>query len=195
MAAQSATTGRCCTPTQTAQAKHRWDAAQAHTRAAESNCANCKQPKRKDDTLGRRAKARAYQARSAGGAVVAAAWPARLCRATGPRRAPPAALDGDNLETQERDASATVQAKTAEASKKLNTLHTDIVRQMGKAKHEDRAHWPTMGREVEALPPHHSACRCWKKKPCRTSASGFRNTSTTPRSRAWTPCSTASPRR
>ena len=27
------------------------------------------------------------------------------------------ALDGDNLETQERDASATVQTKTAEASK------------------------------------------------------------------------------
>ncbi|MFX9046422.1 hypothetical protein ABTN37_18680, partial [Acinetobacter baumannii] len=63
-----------------------------------------------------------------------------------------AALDGDNLETQERDASTTVQAKATEASKKLNTLHTDIVRQMGKAQAEDRGALADHAQEVDALP-------------------------------------------
>ena len=138
----------------TAQAKHRWDAAQAHTRAAEEQLRELQTAQTQDDTLRAAAQKKhsAYQARSAGGAVVAADlaadFAANLARAG--HRLP--ALDGDNLETQERDASATVQAKAAEASKKLNTLHTDIVRQMGKAKHEDRGALADHGPEVEALP-------------------------------------------
>ncbi len=81
-------------------------------------------------------------------ADLAADFAANLARAG--HRLP--ALDGDNLETQERDASATVQAKAAEASKKLNTLHTDIVRQMGKAKREDRGALANHAPEVDAAP-------------------------------------------
>ena len=138
----------------TAQAKHRWDAAQAHTRAAEEQLRELQTAQTQDDTLRAAAQKKhsAYQARSAGGAVVvadlAADFAANLARAG--HRLP--ALDGDNLETQERDASATVQAKAAEASKKLNTLHTDIVRQMGKAKAEDRGALADHAQEVDALP-------------------------------------------
>ena len=138
----------------TAQAKHRWDAAQAHTRAAEEQLRELQTAQTQDDTLRAAAQKKhsAYQARSAGGAVVAADlaadFAANLARAG--HRLP--ALDGDNLETQERDASATVQAKVTEASKKLGTLHTDIVRQMGKAKAEDRGALADHGPEVEALP-------------------------------------------
>ena len=45
-----------------------------------------------------------------------------------------------------------MQAKANEASKKLGSLHTDIVRQMGKAQGEDRGALADHAQEVEALP-------------------------------------------
>ncbi|MGB3449414.1 MAG: ATP-binding protein [Giesbergeria sp.] len=138
----------------TAQAQQRWEAAQAQTRTAEGQLRNLQTAQTQDETLRAAAQTKhgAYQARSADAAVIdadfAADFAARLANAG--YRLPP--LDGDNLEAQERDASATVQAKAAEASKKLNTLHTDIVRQMGKAKAEDRGALADHGQEVDALP-------------------------------------------
>ena len=138
----------------TAQAQKRWDEAQAQTRAAEAQWRDLQTAQTQDETLRTTAQKKhsAYHARSAGAAVIdtdlAADFAARLASA-GHRLS---ALDGDNLETQERDASATVQAKATEASKKLGTLHTDIVRQMGKAKAEDRGALADHAQEVDALP-------------------------------------------
>lgn len=138
----------------TAQAQKRWDEAQAQTRAAEAQWRDLQTAQTQDETLRTTAQKKhsAYQARSAGAAVIdtdlAADFAARLASAG--HRLPP--LDGDNLETQEREAGTTVQAKVTEASKKLGTLHTDIVRQMGKAKAEDRGALADHAQEVDALP-------------------------------------------
>ncbi|MBP3979365.1 AAA family ATPase [Acidovorax sp. JG5] len=134
----------------TAQAQQRWEAAQAQTRTADEQLRHLQTAQTQDETLQAAAQTKhsAYQARSAGAPVIAADFAAQLT-STG-HRLPP--LDGDNLEAQERDAGTAVQAKTTEASKKLNTLHTDIVRQMGKAKAEDRGALADHGQEVDALP-------------------------------------------
>ena len=138
----------------TAQAQKRWDAAQEQTRAAEAQWRDLQTAQTQDETLRTTAQKKhsAYHARSAGAAVIdtdlAADFAARLASAG--HRLPP--LDGDNLETQEREAGTTVQAKVTEASKKLGTLHTDIVRQMGKAKAEDRGALADHAQEVDALP-------------------------------------------
>ncbi len=138
----------------TAQAQKRWDEAQEQTRAVEAQLRDLQTAQTQDDTLRAAAQKKhsAYLARSAGAAVIeadfAADFAARLANAG--HRLPP--LDGDNLEAQERDASNAVQAKAAEANKKLNTLHTDIVRQMGKAKGEDRGALADHAQEVDALP-------------------------------------------
>ncbi len=138
----------------TAQAQQRWQAAQAQTRAVEGQLRDLQTAQTQDDTLRATAQKKhsAYQARSAGAAVMddhlAADFAAQLASAG--HRLP--ALDGDNLEAQERDASNAVQAKTAEAHKKLNSLHTDIVRQMGKAQGEDRGALADHAQEVQALP-------------------------------------------
>ncbi len=134
----------------TAQAQQRWQAAQTQTRTAEEQLRQLQTAQTQDDTLRATAQKKhsAYQARSAGGAVIDADFAAQWARAG--HRLP--ALDGDNLEAQERDASATAQAKATEAHKKLGSLHTDIVRQMGKAKGEDRGALADHAQEVEALP-------------------------------------------
>lgn len=134
----------------TAMAHQRWEAAQAQTRVAEAQLRDLQTAQTQDDTLRAAAQKKhsAYLARSAGAAVIDADFAARLASAG--HRLPP--LDGDNLETQERDAGTTVQAKVTEASKKLGTLHTDIVRQMGKAKAEDRGALADHAQEVDALP-------------------------------------------
>ncbi|WP_366925994.1 SbcC/MukB-like Walker B domain-containing protein [Acidovorax sp. 16-64-162] len=138
----------------TAQAQKRWDAAQEQTRAAEAQWRDLQTAQTQDETLRTTAQKKhsAYHARSAGAAVIdtdfATDFAARLASAG--HRLPP--LDGDNLETQEREAGTTVQAKVTEASKKLGTLHTDIVRQMGKAKAEDRGALADHAQEVDALP-------------------------------------------
>ncbi|WP_426305761.1 ATP-binding protein [Acidovorax facilis] len=138
----------------TAQAQKRWDAAQEQTRAAETQLRELQAAQTQDETW--RAAAQkthsTYQARSAGAPVIdadlATDFAAQLA-STGLRLP---TLDGDNLEAQERDAGNAVQARTAEASKKLNTLHTDIVRQMGKAKAEDRGALADHAQEVDSLP-------------------------------------------
>ncbi len=138
----------------TAQAQQRWQAAQAQTRAVEGQLRDLQTAQTQDDTLRATAQKKhsAYQARSAGAAVMddhlAADFAGQLASAG--HRWP--TLDGDNLEAQERDASNAVQAKTAEAHKKLNSLHTDIVRQMGKAQGEDRGALADHAQEVQALP-------------------------------------------
>lgn len=134
----------------TAQAQQRWEAAQTHTRAAEGQLRELQTAQTQDDTLRATAQKKhsAYLARSAGGALIDAGFAAKLASAA--HRLP--AIDGDNLEAQERDASNAVQAKAAEASKRLNTLHTDIVRQMGKAQAEDRGALADHAQEVDALP-------------------------------------------
>lgn len=134
----------------TAQAQQRWEAAQTHTRAAEGQLRDLQTAQTQDETLRAAAQKQhgVYQTRSTDTFVIDADFAAQLARAG--HRLPP--LDGDNLEAQERDAGSAVQAKTAEASKKLGTLHTDIVRQMGKAKHEDRGALADHAQEVDALP-------------------------------------------
>jgi len=134
----------------TAQAQQRWEAAQTQTRAAEAQLRHLQTAQTQDETLRAAAQKQhaAYQARSTDTFAIDADFAAQLARAG--HRLP--LLDGDNLEAQERDAGTAVQAKAAEASKKLNTLHTDIVRQMGKAKAEDRGALADHAQEVDALP-------------------------------------------
>ncbi len=134
----------------TAQAQQRWEAAQTHTRAAEGQLRDLQTAQTQDETLRAAAQKQhgAYQARSTDTFAIDADFAAQLARVG--HRLPP--LDGDNLEAQERDASNAVQAKAAEASKRLNTLHTDIVRQMGKAQAEDRGALADHAQEVDALP-------------------------------------------
>lgn len=134
----------------TALARKRWDEAQEQTRAAEGQLRELQTAQTQDDTLRATAQKKhsAYLARCAGGALIDADFAAKLASAA--HRLP--AIDGDNLEAQERDATNAVQAKAAEASKRLNTLHTDIVRQMGKAQAEDRGALADHAQEVDALP-------------------------------------------
>lgn len=134
----------------TAQAQQRWEAAQTHTRAAEGQLRDLQTAQTQDETLRAAAQKQhgAYQARSTDTFAIDADFAAQLARAG--HRLPP--LDGDNLEAQERDAGTAVQAKTTEASKKLGTLHQEIVRQMGKAKSEDRGALADHAQEVDALP-------------------------------------------
>ena len=134
----------------TAQAQQRWEAAQAQTRAAEAQLRTLETAQTQDETLRDAAQKKhaAFHARSANAPAIDADFAAQLAR-TG-HRLP--VLDGDNLEAQERDAGAAVHAKATEAHKKLGTLHTDIVRQMGKAKAEDRGALADHGQEVDALP-------------------------------------------
>lgn len=134
----------------TAQAQQRWEAAQTHTRAAEGQLRDLQTAQTQDETLRAAAQKQhgAYQARSTDTFAIDADFAAQLARVG--HRLPP--LDGDNLEAQERDAGTAVQAKTTEASKKLGTLHQEIVRQMGKAKSEDRGALADHAQEVDALP-------------------------------------------
>lgn len=134
----------------TALARKRWDEAQEQTRAAEGLLRELQTAQTQDDTLRATAQKKhsAYLARCAGGALIDADFAAKLASAAHPLPA----IDGDNLEAQERDATNAVQAKAAEASKRLNTLHTDIVRQMGKAQAEDRGALGDHAQEVDALP-------------------------------------------
>lgn len=133
-----------------AQAQQRWEAAQTQTREAEGQLRDLQTAQTQDATLldTARKKHGAFQARAAGTTAADEDVAEQLARLG--RRLPP--LDGDNLEAQEREAGAALQAKTSEASKKLGNLHTDIVRQMGKAKGEDRGVLVDHGQEVEALP-------------------------------------------
>jgi len=134
----------------TAQAQQRWEAAQSQTRTAEGQLRELQAAQTQDETLLDAAQKRhgAYQTRSANAPAIDEDFAATLTSSG--HRLP--TLDGDNLEAQERDAGVTVQAKTADTSKKLATLHQDIVRQMGKAKGEDRGSLANHGQEVEALP-------------------------------------------
>jgi uncharacterized protein YPO0396 len=134
----------------TAQAQQRWEDAQTQTRAAEAQLRALQTAQTQDETLRAAAQKQhgAYQARSTDTFAIDADFAAQLARAG--HRLP--LLDGDNLEAQERDAGTAVQTKAAEASKKLNTLHTDIVRQMGKSKAEDRGALADHAQEVDALP-------------------------------------------
>lgn len=138
----------------TAQAKQRWEDAQAQTRTVEAQQRALQTAQTQDETLLQAAhkKQAAFQARTDGAPAVDAVaedFAAQLSAHLG-RRLP--TLDGDNLEAQERDASAALQSKTADASKKLATLHQEIVRQMGKAKAQDRGALTGHGQEVDALP-------------------------------------------
>lgn len=134
----------------TAQAQQRWEAAQAQARAAEEQLRELQTAQIQDETQlsGAQKKHSAYQARSANAPEINGDLSSQLTSAG--HRVP--SLDGDNLEAQERDAGTAIQAKTTEASKKLSTLHTDIVRQMGKAKEADRGALADHAQEVDALP-------------------------------------------
>ena len=133
----------------TAQAKLRWDAAQAQTGKAAEASRVLRDAQTQDKTLLETAhkKQSTFQARTDCAPAGDEDFAEQLAR-TGLRLP---ALDGDNLETQERDASAALHTKTAEAAKRLNSLHTDILRQMGRAKAEDRGALADHGQEVEAL--------------------------------------------
>ena len=152
---KSSNWGRCCTPTGT---QRRPSSAgrlrEAQTRAASPSGVNCKQRRRKTNPAHHRAqKARqlpgAQRWRSSDGGR---AW-RRLCRelARAGHRLP--APGWRQPETQERDASATVQSQSRRGQQKAEHLHTDIVRQMGKAKHEDRGALADHGPEAEGAAP------------------------------------------
>ncbi len=134
----------------TAQAKLRWEAAQTQTGQAAEALRMLQAAQTQDETLLATAhkKQGAFQARTEGAPATDEDFAEQLAR-TG-HHLP--LLNGDNLEAQERDASATLHTKTTEASKKLGSLHTDIVRQMGKAKGEDRGALADHAQEVDALP-------------------------------------------
>lgn len=134
----------------TAQAQQRWDAAQAHTRAADDQLRQLQTAQTQDATLLDTARQRlgAFEARSVGAPALDADFAAQLAR-LGHRLS---ALDGDNLDAQERDAAAALHAKSAEAGKKLGHLHQEIVRQMGRARAEDRGALAEHAQEVDALP-------------------------------------------
>lgn len=134
----------------TAQAKQRWEEARAQTGDAEAQQRDLQTAQTQDGTLLESAHKRheAFQARIAGMPAADENFPGHIARLG--HRLP--ALDGDNLDAQERETGAALQAKTNEASRKLATLHTDIVRQMGKAKGEDRGALADHGQEVEGLP-------------------------------------------
>ena len=136
----------------TAQAKQQWEAAQARTAAAEKQVRTLENAQTQDDTHLHTAqhKHAALATRLHGAPAIDADFPTQLAQQLG-KRLP--ALDGDNLDSQERDAASTLQSQINDRSKKLTTLHNDIIRQMGKAKAEDRGALADQAQELEALPP------------------------------------------
>ena len=135
----------------TVQAKQRWEAAQTHTSAAQDLLRTLETAQTQDETWLHSAhqKHAAYDARLSSAAPADDNFAQQLAQQLG-KRLP--ALDGDNLDAQERDASNTLQTKTSEALKKLSQSHTEIVRQMGKAQGEDRGALADHAQEVDALP-------------------------------------------
>lgn len=139
----------------TAQARQRWEAAHGQTRLAETALQQLQNEQTQDATLldAARRKHGVFLARTAGApggqeSEGDEAFVEQLAQVG--HRLPE--LDGDKLEAQEREAGAALLAKAQDASRKLNTLHNDIVRQMGKAKGEDRGALADHGQEVEAMP-------------------------------------------
>ncbi len=133
----------------TAQAKLRWETALTQTGEAEARLRHLQDAQTQDDTWLQSAhkKQRAFQDRL-DGAPAAEDFPEQLTRIG--HRLP--ALDGDNLDAQEREAIGTLQSKANDASKKLAQLHTEIVRQMARAQGEDRGALADHAQEVDALP-------------------------------------------
>jgi uncharacterized protein YPO0396 len=134
----------------TAQAKQRWEAARTHTGVVEAQQRDLQAAQTQAETLlqSARTKHGAYQARTADAPAADEDFPEHLNRLG--HLLP--MLDGDNLDAQERDTGTALHGKTTEATKKLTTLHTEIVRQMVRAKNEDRGVLADHGQEVEALP-------------------------------------------
>ncbi len=116
----------------TAQAQQRWDAAQAKPALPRPNCAICKRRRRKTRPCG------PLRRRSTALTRRAALAQPRSTRTLPRKLAAPGTACPRSMATTSKPRSATqappCKPKAAEASKKLNTLHTDIVRQMGKAK-------------------------------------------------------------
>ncbi|MFI8615709.1 ATP-binding protein [Acidovorax sp. NPDC077693] len=134
----------------TAQAKLRWEAAQTQTGEAERTLRTLQTAQTQDITWADNAHKQldAFQARLRGAPPDNEDFQSQLADLG--HRLP--LLDGDNLQAQERDASAALQGKANEASRRLGALHTEIVRQMGKAQGEDRGALADHAQEVEALP-------------------------------------------
>ena len=135
----------------TAQAKQQWTAAQTQTTSAETHWRELQGTQIQDETHLQSAlqKHGSFEARLKDASAVDENFSEQLAKLSG-KRLP--ALDGDNLDTQERDASSALQNKINESSKKLASLHNEIIRQMGKAKAEDRGALADHAPELEALP-------------------------------------------
>lgn len=136
----------------TAQAKQQWTAAQAQTTKAEDDLRALQSAQTQDETHLQTAqqKQQLLQSRLTDDAGIDDVFPEQLARQTG-KRLPE--LDGDNLDIQERDAASALQSKINDSNKKLAGLHNEIIRQMGKAKNEDRGALADHAPELEALNP------------------------------------------
>ena len=135
----------------TAQAKQQWLDAQLQTKDAETHWRELQTAQTQDETLLRTAhqKHSAFEDRLRNAAAVDEDFPQLLRKQLG-KGLP--ALDGDNLDAHERDAGNALQGKINEAQKKLAGQHNEIIRQMGKAKAEDRGALENHAPELEALP-------------------------------------------
>ncbi|MBQ0132741.1 MAG: hypothetical protein KBT18_11375 [Comamonas sp.] len=135
----------------TAQAKQQWETAQQQATLAEDDWRTLENAQTQDAIYLQAAqqKRSALQARLLPTMAVDDDFPQQLAEHTG-KRWP--ALHGDNLDTQERDAANALQAKINETTKKRASLHNEIIRQMGKARHEDRGALADHAPELEVLP-------------------------------------------
>lgn len=134
----------------TAQVKQQWMDAQLQTKSAENHWRDLQSAQTQDETLLRTAhqKYSAFEERLHRAAAVDDDFPALIKKQLG-KSLP--VLDGDNLDAHERDTGSAVQARINEAQKKLASIHNEIIRQMGKAKAEDRGTLENHAPELEAL--------------------------------------------
>lgn len=135
----------------TAQAKLRWEQAQEQSNTVQDQLRQLQNTQTQEQTWldDAQQKQQRYEARLIGSTVADDDFAEQLFRQLG-KRMP--TLNGDNLDAQERESSQALQAKINDASKKLAQLHTDIVKQMGKAQAEDRGALADHAQEIEALP-------------------------------------------
>lgn len=133
----------------TAQAKQRWEQAREATRTSDTAWRQLEQQTTRLDTQHTQASAQRTRCQQRVDATSATPWDETWATLL-PQGLP--AVTCEHLEQQERDTLLKAQEQHDSASKCLYDTHKDIIRQMGKALHEDTGALVDHSNELDALP-------------------------------------------
>lgn len=133
----------------TAQAKQRWEQAQLHTRTADGALRKLEQQQTGLDIQHGQALGQCTQRQKRVADTHTTPWNDALAKLL-PQGLP--TVTCEHIEQQERETQEKVQERHDSESKRLHETHKDIIRQMGKALHEDTGALADHSNELEALP-------------------------------------------